>query len=71
VTVVGSCDVEGRFLPPVVIQKGSCKKGDRSFGLPPGCEIYMNSQKAHIITILISCQFKEIFVPRKSPEKII
>jgi hypothetical protein len=46
VPIVGACNAEGRFLQPVVISKGTYKKEDWCFGLPPGCDIYMNPQEA-------------------------
>lgn len=69
VTIVGCCNAEGHFLPPVLILKGVYKKEEWSEGLPPGCDIYMNPKKAYMTTELFMKWFKEIFVPRKPPGK--
>jgi hypothetical protein len=57
VTVMGACDAEDRFLPPVAIFDGT-QRENRCSGA--GCEIYVNLRKVYINTDLFAIFLKEI-----------
>lgn len=67
VTVIACNNAEGRFLPPVLVMKGTNKKRDVCDGLPPGSDVFMNPKSAYINTELFIRWFKEIFLVKKSP----
>lgn len=48
VTVIGRCNAEGMFLPPVLILKGVNKKQGFADGLPAGSSVQMNKKSSFI-----------------------
>ncbi|KAJ4440843.1 hypothetical protein ANN_10690 [Periplaneta americana] len=67
VTVKAYNNAEGRFLPPVLVMKGTNKKKDVCDGLPPGSDVFMNPKSAYINTELFIRWFKEIFLVKNLP----
>ena len=67
VTVIACNNAEGRFLPPILIMKGTNKKREVCDGLPPGSDVFMNPKSAYINTDLFIKWFKEVFLVKKSP----
>lgn len=71
ITVIGCCNAEGMFLPPVLIMKGVNRKPEFSDGLPSGSTIYMNKKSSFINTCLFLRWLKEHFIPRKPQGKTL
>jgi hypothetical protein len=67
VAIFGASSSDNWFVAPEIILRGKHKRGDWSFGLLPGCEIYMKSQKAYGNTGLFGRWFKKIVLPRRAP----
>ena len=71
ITVIACNSAEGVFLPLVLIMKGVNRKKEFSDGLPHGSDVYMNDKSSYINTELFLRWFKEHFLPRKPPGKVL
>lgn len=71
VTVIGCCNAEGTFLPPVLILKGVNKKQEFADGLPAGSSVHMNKKSSFINSQIFLYWLKEHFIPRKPAGKTI
>jgi len=71
ITVVACCNAEGQFLPPACIFKGKNKKSEFEDNMPPGSVVYMSQKSAYINSELFFIWFKDHFIPRKVPGKVV
>lgn len=71
VTIIGCCNAEGSFLPPMCIMKGVRHKPEFEDGLPAGGKVIMNKKSAYSNSKCFMDWLANHFVPRKPPGRVL